>query len=423
MSSQKVPKGYKQTEVGVIPEDWEVKFLGEILSFQNGVNADKKAYGLGIPFINVLEVITYSCLNVAQIPGKIVLSPQAIKNFKVEFGDILFNRTSETQEEVGLASVYLDHGDVVFGGFVIRGRLKNANLDSIFASYLLRSPNIHSQIASRGQGAIRTNIGQQELSKVSVTIPPIEEQKLIARALSDIDALIEALEGTIGKKRHIKQGAMQELLTGERRLGGFSGEWIKTTLGKVCSHIIDGTHYTPKYVESGIPFYSVETITDDNFSDTKFISHEEHQNLIKRCKPERGDILMTRIGSLGKTKLIDWDVNASIYVSLALLKLNDQISAEYIYRYTQSEKFIKDLEQRSLIHAAPKKINLDQMSGIPIYVPIDALEQTAIATILSDMDTEIATLEAKLTKTRQLKQGMMHELLTGRIRLVEEAQS
>jgi type I restriction enzyme, S subunit len=144
---------------------------------------------------------------------------------------------------------------------------------------------------------------------------------------------------------------------------------------------------------------------------------------IRRCKPERGDILMTRIGSLGKTKLIDWDVNASIYVSLALLKLNDQISAEYIYRYTQSEKFIKDLEQRSLIHAAPKKINLDQMSGIPIYVPIDALEQTAIATILSDMDTEIATLEAKLTKTRQLKQGMMHELLTGRIRLVEEAQS
>jgi len=97
-------------------------------------------------------------------------------------------------------------------------------------------------------------------------------------------------------------------------------DWNVSTLQQLCRVIVDGTHFTPKYVSDGIPFYSVENVTSDNFSDTKFISQREHSELIKRCKPEKGDILLTRIGSLGNTKLIDWDVEASIYVSLALIK-------------------------------------------------------------------------------------------------------
>jgi type I restriction enzyme, S subunit len=422
MSGQKVPKGYKQTEVGVIPEDWGIATAAEICDLV--VDCKNRTP----PIVEGGEFAVVRTPNVRN--GRFVLEELRFtdaSSFREwtaravpQVGDILITREAPLGEVCLVPSDY----KVCLGQRMMLYRPDQNKTDSAFFLYSLMAPAVQSCLMKKIGGSTVGHAKVDDIRNLEIPIPPtIDEQKLIARALSDIDALIEGLEGTIGKKRHIKQGAMQELLTGERRLGGFSGEWIKTTLGKVCSHIIDGTHYTPKYVESGIPFYSVETITDDNFSDTKFISHEEHQNLIKRCKPERGDILMTRIGSLGKTKLIDWDVNASIYVSLALLKLNDQISAEYIYRYTQSEKFIKDLEQRSLIHAAPKKINLDQMSGIPIYVPIDALEQTAIATILSDMDTEIATLEAKLTKTRQLKQGMMHELLTGRIRLVEEAQS
>ncbi len=211
---------------------------------------------------------------------------------------------------------------------------------------------------------------------------------------------------------------MQELLTGKRRLSGFSGNWETRTLTDVCNFINDGTHFTPKYVDDGIPFYSVENVTANDFTNTKFISHQEHSRLIKRCKPEKGDILMTRIGSLGDTKLIDWDVNASIYVSLALLKVNRQaIDEKYLYCYTKSRKFIQDVETRSLVNAIPQKINMAEIGGVPVLVPT-VPEQQAIAEILSDMDTEISALETRREKTRLLKQGMMQELLTGKIRLV-----
>jgi type I restriction enzyme S subunit len=161
----------------------------------------------------------------------------------------------------------------------------------------------------------------------------------------------------------------------------------------------------------------VESVTANNFTDTKFISPEEHAKLIKRCKPERGDILLTRIGSLGDTKLIDWDVNASIYVSLALLKPNAEVHAGYLYGYSKSNQFVRDVERRSLLNAAPRKINMGNIGNIPIPLP-PLPEQRAIAAVLSDMDAEIAALEARREKTRALKQGLMQELLTGRTRLV-----
>lgn len=147
--------------------------------------------------------------------------------------------------------------------------------------------------------------------------------------MSDADALIESLEQLITKKRHLKQGAMQELLNGKKRLPGFSGEWEVKPLKEVCRAITDGTHFTPKYVESGIPFYSVENVTGSDFANTRFISATEHNQLITRCRPENGDILLSRIGDLGSTKLIDWDVNASIYVSLALLKVKESVNSRY----------------------------------------------------------------------------------------------
>src|SRR5262249_6387378 len=159
------------------------------------------------------------------------------------------------------------------------------------------------------------------------------------------------------------------------------------------------------------PFYSVENITANDFVNTKFISEQEHNRLIKRCKPEKGDILLTRIGSIGDTKLIDWDVEASIYVSLALLKVNELIDARYLHCYSKCRQFVKDMEDRSLMNASPKKINMGDIGDVPIPVP-QLLERITIATILTDMDTEVAALEEKLAKARQLKQGMMQELLT-----------
>jgi len=193
---------------------------------------------------------------------------------------------------------------------------------------------------------------------------------------------------------------------------------------RACDHspqdvatIKDGTHQTPKYVPCGIPFFSVEHVTSGDFKNTKFISEQEHRFLTRSFKIEKGDILMTRIGSIGDCKLIDWEVDASFYVSLALLKIHPGYSAEYIAHYSKSASFQKEVELHSLQSAIPKKINLGPISNVRIELP-PLPEQTAIAAVLSEMDAELAALEQRREKTRALKQAMMQELLTGRTRLV-----
>ena len=163
---------------------------------------------------------------------------------------------------------------------------------------------------------------------------------------------------------------MQQLLTGKKRLPGFSGEWEQQRLTELCVSITDGTHRTPKYVDDGIPFYSVENVIADNFAHTKFITQREHDELIRRCKPEKGDILLTRIGAIGATKLIDWDVNASIYVSLALLsKINSRIDNRFLYFYTKTFEFLGGLENLSLVNAIPPKINMEEIGKAVVRFP------------------------------------------------------
>jgi type I restriction enzyme S subunit len=227
-----VNRAFMQTDIGLLPADWDLVPVADLLKLHNGVNADKTSYGAGVPFINVLEVITKSHLHAADIPGRISLSRRAIDSYLVRRGDVVFNRTSETQEEVGLAAVYADDEEVVFGGFVIRGRqTSDADLDDRFSGYALRSPYIRRQIIARGQGAIRANVGQNDLRTVLVPRPPRREQEAIAQALTDAEALIESLRHLLAKKRQLKQGTMQQLLSGKRRLPDFSEAWEVKRLG------------------------------------------------------------------------------------------------------------------------------------------------------------------------------------------------
>lgn len=259
-------------------------------------------------------------------------------------------------------------------------------------------------------------LNRNNIASVSIRLPSLPEQRAIAEALGDVDALLGALDRLIAKKRDLEQAAMQQLLTGQTRLPGFEGEWEVKRLGDVAT-IKDGTHQTPKYVAVGIPFFSVEHVSSGDFKNTKYISEEEHQFLTRSYRIEKGDILMTRIGSIGDCKLIDWDVNASFYVSLALLKIRPGYSAAFIAHYSKSASFQREVELHSLQSAIPKKINLGPISNVKIEIP-PLPEQTAIAQVLSDMDAELAELEGRRDKTRMIKQGMMQELLTGRTRLL-----
>ena len=277
---------------------------------------------------------------------------------------------------------------------------------------------LSDQTSRLAVGGIMDGLSVGIVSRLNFVYPEsLEEQRRIIDTLSEVDTLIADLQKLIRKKKDIRQGTLQKIMTGKNRLQGFNKQWKDTTLGKICD-IKDGTHQTPHYVESGIPFYSVETVTNDDFTHVKYISLEEHERLTSSYKIENGDVLMTRIGSIGKGKFVDWNPNASFYVSLALLKFRgNKLLANFIALLTETEAFRKEAELHSLQFAIPMKINLGQISDIRVKIPTDENETKVIVNILNDMNCEIKELEQKLEKYQMIKQGMMEELLTGKVRL------
>ena len=209
---------------------------------------------------------------------------------------------------------------------------------------------------------------------------------------------------------------MKETKFKQTEVGMIPSDWEVKTIGSFCK-VYDGTHQTPNYVDFGIPFYSVENVSADDFEHTKYISLEEYTQISKRANITQGDILMTRIGSIGVCKYVDWNCKAGFYVSLALLKCNDRVDARFICHLSNSENFKKEIELHSLLTAIPQKINLGPISDVRIALPKTIEEQQRIANALSDVDSLINNLEKLIAKKKNIKQGAMQQLLTGKKRL------
>jgi type I restriction enzyme, S subunit len=410
-----VKAGYKQSEIGVIPEEWKLTSLGKCLAVRPsyGINAPAVPYSDKLPvYIRITDITEDGRF----MPDKRVsVKSEGSGNYYLSDGDLVFARTGAS---VGKSYRYNPNdGPLVYAGFLIRVRPDDQKLLPAFAAAYVTTGNYWRWVRMMSMRSGQPGINGNEYCQLPIPLPPLPEQHAIAVALSDVDGLLVGLDRVITKKRDLKQAAIQQLLTGQTRLPGFHGEWQVKRLGDVAT-IKDGTHQTPKYVNFGVPFYSVEHVTSGDFTNTKFISEEEHRFLTRSFKIEKGDILMTRIGSIGDCKLINWDVDASFYVSLALLKIRSGYSAPFIAHYSNTAAFKKEIELNSLQSAIPKKINLGQISRVRIELPPTFDEQAAIAEVLTDIDAELETLEQRREKTRALKQAMMQELLTGKTRLV-----
>ena len=418
-----VKPGYKQTEVGVIPEEWEVKPFAELFAFRNGVNADKAAYGQGVRFINVLEPITYSHIHGPEITGQVTLPEEIVASYAVRRGDMLFNRTSETQEEVALAATYLGTERVVFGGFVIRGRPMAENFDPVYAGYALRAPCIRSQIIPMGQGAVRANVGQQNLGRVLAPLPPLPEQRAIAMALSDVDGLLGGLDRLIAKKRDLKQAAMQQLLTRQTRLPGFHGEWEETTLRELATFLSGGTpsRSNDDYWTGDIPWISASSLrcfeiwrSDSNVTKEAVAAGSKMAPVGSSLLLVRGSALHNEIlcGLVTRPVCFNQDVKALVPRS--------QVVPKFLTLFIRgtAEEFLK------LVSSAGNTagvLDTKLLKAFAINLP-SVPEQTAIAEVLTEMDAELAALGQRREKTRALKQAMMQELLTGKTRLIADAE-
>ena len=191
-------------------EEWEEHALAEYLDFKNGLNPDVKRIGRGLPFISVMDILADGTINYDSIRGKVEATEREIENFSVEKGDILFQRSSETLEDVGRANVYMDNRTAVYGGFVIRGR-EIGDYNPLFFKYLLSTPLARKRTCRMGAGAQHFNIGQDGLSKISLCFPLMEEQNKIARLLSLIDERIATQNKIIDKLQSLIKGIAQNV--------------------------------------------------------------------------------------------------------------------------------------------------------------------------------------------------------------------
>lgn len=418
LSMVEMKSGYKMTEVGVIPEDWEVKELSSISAIKSGkrlpkgslVTSSKTSY----PYIRVIDMnMGYLNLsNIMYVPENV---QPMISKYIISKNDIYIS-VAGTLGLVGKIPEELDGANLTENA----NRITEIQCNRDYLMYYMMSPLIQNVIEAERTIGAQPKLALQRIRDFYIVLPgDNREQTAIATALSDVDSLISALTKKIEKKKAIKQGLMQQLLTGKKRLPGFNDKWKSMLLGDIAE-VKDGTHQTPQYVKSGgKPFYSVENVTADDFKNVKHISLEEHKALTSNYRIEKGDVLMTRIGSIGCCKYVDWDVDASFYVSLALLKINEKYDSKFISYLSNIKSFKEEVMLNSLVFAIPQKINLGNISLIKVYIPTSKAEQTAIANILSDCDSEIAALEEKRDKYKEIKQGMMQQLLTGKIRLIK----
>lgn len=388
--------GYKKTEVGFIPEEWKAIKLKDISTMKSGKSITSRAidkYG-EYPCYGGNGLRGYT--NDYTHNGKYAL----IGRQGALCGNVVFVNGKFFASE---------HAVVVS---------PNDGYDIKWLSFVLKDMGLNRYSESSAQPGLSVlKIGELQVACPSA----ITEQQAIATALSDIDNLINSLTKLINKKKSTKQGAMQELLAGKRRLEGFGGEWAETTLGKVCD-IGRGGSPRPiqKYITDSADGVNWIKIGDVKAS-AKYINSTKEKIVPTGKAYSRevkvGDLILSNSMSFGRPYILN--VDGCIHDGwLVIQNYHGTFSLDFLYYYLSSDVTFK---QYISMAAGSSVQNLNKAKVAGVIVPIiEKEEQIAIANILSDMDKEIQLVELELMKLKAIKQGMMQELLTGRIRLLEE---
>lgn len=423
LSMVEMKSGYKMTEVGVIPEDWEVCELRNHLVLltdydANGSFADMASNvvtttGNGYAwYVRATDLEQQSSLSeVKYVDEK---SYRFLRKSTLYGGEVLLAKRGEigkvyyfqmkTKRATLAPNLYLLKLKDTINSYFLFSLFK-----STFGQNLLKSIN-----ASTSLGAIY----KDDVKGLNILIPPFEEQASIATALSDVDSLISALIKKIEKKKAIKQGLMQQLLTGKKRLPEFGEKWVEIELGQHSIMNSGGTPSTanPEYYGGKIPFLSINDITNAGkfiYETEKTITEEGLKNSSARLF-KKGTIMYAMYASVGKCAI----TKIRISCSQAILGINvdSTLDADFLYYYLVSiQDDVLNYGQTGTQTNLSKQI----ISSFILNVPSSKAEQTAIANILSDCDSEIAALEEKRDKYKEIKQGMMQQLLTGKIRLIK----
>lgn len=401
----------------------EPRPLGQLLlrSPRYGINAAAVPHGLGVPtYIRITDIDDSG--RFAPDPKVGVAHPKSA-DYRMRAGELVFARTGAS---VGKSYLYDPRdGELVYAGFLINIAPDPTRLNPKYLSLFAQSKDYWDWIARTSVRSGQPGVNGQEYAQLPVPLPDIEVQNAIANAFTDVDDLIAALERTITKKQAIKQGVMQHLLSGRKRLPGFSEEWVELRAGDIGT-FKGGSGFAPRLqgAASGpIPFFKV---SDMNTEGNELFMRRANNYITEVQRKSTGAALMPA-GAIVFAK-----VGAAVFLERKRILTEpsciDNNMAAYSVDESQGDvRFmhyaLSAFPMSSLVAiGALPSLNGGQLRSIPISLPVDLEEQKAIAVVLTDLDAEIDVLRVRLAKARDIKTGMMQQLLTGRTRLpVKEA--
>lgn len=395
-----VKAGYKKTKVGVIPEEWDVSIVDDLFEVKLGKMLDAaRNSGAPKPFVGN-RAVQWGKIDTSDL-STVPLLPVELARFRLEKGDLLVCEGGE----VGRAAIWDSPIHECYYQKALHRLRPTGRYLPVLMLQTLRRWSESGLLRNYVTQTSIAHLPREKLIEIPVAVPPLPEQRAIAAALSDVDALIAKLDQIICKKRDLKQAAMQQLLTGKTRLPGFSGEWTVKRLGEVADVVMGQSPSSSNYntVGDGLPLIQGNGDVKARRTITRCYTSE----ITKRGV--QGDLILSVRAPVGEVAVTLFDCclgrgvcairrgSPILYHLLILLEPNWA-------RLSKGSTF--------------DSVNSDDVRDLELFLPNDLPEQTAIAQVLSDLEADISVLEARRDKTKALKQGMMQELLTGRIRLV-----
>ena len=411
-----------------LPEHWEVIRLSnqELFSFENGIWKGKKGPFKECAVVRNTNFTKDGHLDLTDV-AVLPIEQRHLTEKKLRWGDIIVERSGGgPKQPVGRVVFFdLNDGTYCFSNFTSRLRVINRNI--IYPFYLFfyllyfHDSGQTRKLQKRTTGIRNLIFGDYKESRIP--LPPLPEQRAIAHILQTIQEAKAARQRELALERERKAVLMDYLFSygtkGEPRkqteIGEIPESWGVIRLGEIVTESIkDGVHQTPTYVEDGVPFITAKDIVDNKirFVDCAYISLEEHEALIKRVKPEIGDVLLTKVGTVGNVALVDVSQEFSIFVQIALIKPKlDIIDSGFLLYVLQSEKGQAEINRKSA-QSTMRFIGVQKISTICISLP-SIPEQTQIAEILQAFDTKIAALKQEVVRLDELFHAMLDELMTG----------
>jgi len=426
MNETQVPPGYKRTEVGVIPEDWEVRKIGDLFEILTGKSKSKLISSGGRYFIVDMGAISRD--------GQLIASKRTDHASDIlRIGDLAMPKDDIGGGNIIGKVAFIDEDDrYVLGDHVYL--LRAAGLNSKFMSYAINSATINSSLRTKASGSAQLGLARTDVAAQVLPVPSLPEQRAIAEVLSDADAWIAAMDRLIAKKRALKQAAMDELLTGRTRLPGFEKKrgTKRTEVGLIPEDWALGLLADMGDFRSGSGFpveFQGHQTGDYPFFKVSDMNNEGNETFLKKANNWISEDIRMKIGAMKipRESIVFAKIGAAIHLERKRMLYRDSCIDNNMMAYSIN---VDDVDRRFMYFAflmieLGKLVSTTALPSLAardigsILIPLPPLpEQRAIAQVLSDMDTEIEALERQRAKAQAVKQGMMQELLTGRIRLV-----